>query len=164
MRMFYTECMKKYKFRFSTLILCIFALGLALCAAGLGLNIYRLLTQGAQSPYEWMQYIILFFVSILLAVIIVSMFIKSQYVITERKLIVQFGIIRTKYDITKISSVHLFQGAGKLAVYFSDNKYTAVVIKECYFDDFIKELTSKNEKIGFSFSTAEEEDELKKKK
>ena len=31
-------------------------------------------------------------------------------------------------------------------------------------DDFIKTLTEKNDKIGFSFSTKEEEDEIKKKK
>lgn len=162
--MFYTESMKKYKFRFSTLILCVFALGLALCAAGLGLNIFRFVSQGAETPYEWMQYLILLFVSILLAVIIIAMLIKSQYVITETQLIVQFGIIRSKYEIAKITSVHLFKGAGKLAVYFKDNKYTAIVIKEQEYDDFVQTLTSKNEKIGFSFSTAEEEDELKKKK
>ena len=39
-----------------------------------------------------------------------------------------------------------------------------IVIKDAYYDDFVRELIERNERIGFSFSTAEEENEFKKKK
>ena len=63
-------------------------------------------------------------------------------------------------------SVHLFRGSNKLAVYFDDfkTKYVVIVVKEKWYDDFIKTLTARNERIAFSFSTAEEEEEVKRKK
>lgn len=141
----------------------IFVLGLVLCAGGFALNLLRLLKYGAEDLYAWISYGILFFVSVFLTVIIISMLIRSQYVVTDKQLIMQFGIIRSKYELNKIASVHLFQGAKKLAVYFDDNRYMAIVVKDAWYDDFVKTLTEKNPSIGFSFSTAEEENELKKK-
>lgn len=155
--------MKKYPFRFSKLMIFIFVLGLILCVGGFALNLMRLLSYGAEDAYGWISYVLLFFVSVFLAVIIISMLIRSQYVINDQYLIMQFGIIRSKYELKKIASVHLFQGAKKLAVYFDDNRYMAIVVNDAWFDDFVKTLTDKNPPIGFSFSTAEEEDELKKK-
>lgn len=157
---------KVYKFKFSPLMLALFGVGLALCAAGIGLNIWRIITQGASDAYAWLQYILLFFVSIFLAVLIVAMLIKSQYAVTEQYLVMQFGIIKTKYEIKKICSVHLFKGANRLTVYFDDyqTKYVSIVVKEMWYDDFVKTLLEMNDKIGFSFSTKEEEDEIKRKK
>ena len=40
----------------------------------------------------------------------------------------------------------------------------AIVIKESLYETFVKDLLSRNERIVFTFSTAEEENELKKKK
>ena len=104
--------------------------------------------------------------SIALAVIIVAMLVRSEYVLTDKKLTLVFGLIRFGYELEKIRSVHLFKGANKLAVYFDDEKtrYMVIVIKDAYYDDFVRELIERNERIGFSFSTAEEENEFKKKK
>ncbi len=160
------KSVKVYKFKFSAVMIALFCAGLALCAAGIGLNIWRIITQGADDAYAWLQYILLFFVSIFLAVLIIAMLVKSQYAITDKHLVMQFGIIKTKYELDKICSVHLFKGANRLTVYFDDyqTKYVSIVVKEIWYDDFIKTLTEKNDKIGFSFSTKEEEDEIKKKK
>ena len=62
--------------------------------------------------------------------------------------------------------MHLFKGANKLVVYFEDakSKYMAIVIKDTLYETFVKDLLSRSERIAFSFSTAEEEEEFKKKK
>lgn len=162
--MFYTDVMKKYKFRFTTLILILLWVTIVLCVAAFGWNIYRFTQTGANSVYEWIQYGILFFTSVFFAALIVSILIRSQYILTEKQLITQFGFIRSKYEIANITSVHLFKGAGKLAVYFNDNKYMVIVVKPEWYEEFIREIMQRNDKIGFSFSTAEEEEEIKKKK
>lgn len=159
---------KKYPFKFSAAMLILFCAALLLCVAGFALTTWRFanfLAGGADSLYGWMQYFILYFVSVALAVLIAAMLIKSEYVITEKHLILRFGVIKTTYEIKNIFSVHLFQGARKLAVYFDDfkTKYTVIVVKESWYDDFIQTLTAQKPSIGFSFSTAEEEDEIKKK-
>lgn len=157
---------KTYKFRYSPLMYALFALLLALCAAGFALTTWRVIANGADDAYTWLQYILLYFVSVFLAVILIAMLIKSQYILTDHDLILQFGLIRNRYEIEKISSVHLFKGANKLAVYFDEyqTKYIVIVVKDSWYDDFVKTLLEKNEKIGFSFSTAEEEEDAKKKK
>ncbi len=160
---------KVYPFQFSLLLLALAVLGLALCAAGIGLTTWQLvraLLGGAPSAYECITYALMYFVSVLLAVILISMLICSRYVLTEDTLILQFGVIRQKFEIKKICSVHLFKGAKKLAVYFDDyhTKYIVIVVKEIWYDDFVRELTARNERVEFTFSSAEEEDAFKKKK
>ena len=159
---------KRYPFKFSPLMLGLFLLGLMLCFAGFGLTtwrFYNFLQDGGDSIYGWIQYVLLYFVSTFLAVLIIAMLIRSQYLITDKHLIMQFGIIRSKYELKTVYSVHLFKGSNKLAVYFDDfqTKYMVIVVKDSWYDDFVQTLLERNPSIGFSFSTAEEEDEIKKK-
>ncbi len=160
---------KRYPFRFSPVMIVLFVIGLVLCAAGFGLTLWRFLAFLEEDPgsvYGWMQHIILFFVCIFLAVLIIAMLIRSQYVITDRLLITRFGLIRSKYEIKSICSVHLFKGLDKLAVYFDDfqTKYIVIVVKPVWYEDFVRTLIDRKPSIGFSFSTPEEEEEIKRKK
>lgn len=158
-----------FRFRFTGVMLALLALLLALCAAGIGLTTWQFVDflQGdISSAYDWLKYLLLYLVCILLAVIVVAMLIKSQYVITENALITQFGIIRSRYEIRKIYSVRLLRGSNKLAVYFDDfkTKYIIIVVKETWYDGFVQALLARNERIEFDFITAEEEQDWKKKK
>lgn len=165
-----TVC-KKFPFRFTPVMLVFFSLGLMLCAAGFALTLWRFLrflkegAFGSGAAYGWIQYILLFFVSIFLAALIIAMLISSCYIITEKHLVVRFGFIRQKFAISGIYSVHLFKGMNKLAVYFDDfqTKYTVIVIKDQRYEEFVKALLEQKPTIGFSFSTPEEEEEFKKK-
>ncbi len=160
----------RYKFRFSILILCVLGAGLALCLAAIGLTTWQLadfLQAGSPgSAAQWLKFALLYLVSGSLAVIIIALLIRSEYLLTGKELVLAFGFIRMRYPLESILSVHLFKGAGKLAVYFSDekNKYMAIVIRESLYETFVKDLLSRSERIAFSFSTAEEEEEFKKKK
>lgn len=158
---------KSFPFRFTPVMIILFLLGLALCVAGFGLTLWRFLgflENDIGSVYGWIEHLILFFVSVFLAVLIVSMLISSKYTVTDEFLILRFGFIRQKYAIKSIYSVHLFKGMGKLAVYFDDfrTKYTVIVVKETWYEEFVRALLEKNPDIGFSFSTPEEEEEIKK--
>ena len=149
-------------------MLVFFIAGLLLSIAGFSLTLWRFLNflkEDISSVYGWLQYIILFFVSVFLALLILSMLIRSQYILTGTHLILQFGVIKQKYELKSIYSIHLFKGLNKLAIYFDDfkTKYTVIVIKDIWYDDFIKTLTERRPGIGFSFSTREEEEEYKKK-
>ena len=156
---------KKYPFKFTPFMLAVFYVALVLCAAGFGLTTWRFigfLGDGADSVYQWIQYVILYFVSVFFSAVIVALLIRSQYVLTEDRLILQFGFIKQKYEIKSIYSVHLFKGLNKLADFRT--KYTVIVVKEIWYDDFVKELMRRKPGIGFSFSTPEEEEEMKNKK
>ena len=162
---------KTYKFRFTPMMIAIFCLGIALCAACFALTTWQFVefVRGIRgeitSAWEWIKYILLYFVSVFLAVLLIAMLVRSRYILTKKRLITQFGIIFSKYEIKKIRSVCLVSGTKKLNVYFDDfkNHFITIVVKEEWYDDFIKTLTSINERIEFDF-TAPENNEGKKKK
>ena len=159
----------KFPFRFSPTMLLVLILLLSLCAAGFGLTLWQFLDflkGDLGSAWEWMKYLLMFLVCGLLFILVVAMLIKSQYLITDGELVLQFGFIRTRYELKKIRSVRHFMGSGRLAVYFDDmkNQYSVIVIKESWFDAFVKALKEKNEDIEFDFTSAEEEEEWKRKK
>ena len=160
---------KRYPFRFSPLITSVLALSLFLCAACFGLSLWQFLDflrGDLSSIYDWIKYALLFLVSIFGAVIVISMLCRSQYCLTEKELIMQFGIIKSRYEIKKIFSLQLLNGSKKLAVYFDDfkTKYMIIVVKEMWIDDFIKALLERKPGIEFSFSTAEDENQKPKQK
>lgn len=161
---------QKFPFKFTPLMIAVFCLLLALCVAGVALTTWQFIgfLKGSDlsSVWEWLKYVLMYLVCGLLAVLVTAMLIKSQYIITENKLILQFGVIRSTYELKKIYSVRYFKGSGRLAVYFDDYKtqYTIIVVKESWYEAFVKALQERNEKISFDFTTAEEEANWKKKK
>jgi hypothetical protein len=162
---------KTYKFRFSPMMIAVFCIGIVLCAVCFALTSWQFVefvigVRGdISSVWEWIKYILLYFVSVFLSLLLIAMLIRSRYIITERRLITQFGIIFSKYEIKKIRSVCLVSGTKKLNVYFDDfkSRFITIVVKEEWYDDFIKTLTSINEKIEFDFTDPENNDRKKKK-
>lgn len=164
--------LKIYKFRFSPLMIAVFALGIALCAVCFSLTSWQFiefvrgLRGDISSAWEWLKYLLIYFVCIFLAIQLIAMLIRSRYVITEKLLISQFGMVSSKHEISQIHSVGLLNGSKKLNVYFDDMKtrFITIVVKEEWYDDFIKTLTSINERIEFDFLATDEERGGKKKK
>ena len=162
---------KTYKFRFSPMMIAVFCIGIVLCAVCFALTSWQFVefvigVRGdISSVWEWIKYILLYFVSVFLSLLLIAMLIRSRYIITERRLITQFGIIFSKYEIKKIRSVCLVSGTKKLNVYFDDfkSRFITIVVKEEWYDDFIKTLTSINEKIEFDFTDPENNDRKKEK-
>ncbi len=156
--------MKKYPFVFSKSMYAVFALGLLLCGAGIAVSIYRLVVGSVTTAYDWIGFVVMVLACLFLGALIISMLIRTVYTVDEEYFTLHLGFVRNRYPLNEIISVHLFEGAGKLAVYFQGNRYSAIVIKREQFDDFIHALTTANDKIGFSYSTAEEEEQFKNKK
>ncbi len=159
-----------FPYRLTPLFIALCVLGFVLCAASIAFSTWQFvdfLRNGVlTSPYDWLKFILWYGASIGLTVFVAGMLIRSRYTLTDDELIMQLGLIKQRFQLKKIYSVHLFRGAKKLAVYFDDfhTDYIAIAIAEEQFDDFVRELTARNPRIGFTFSTAEEEAEFKKKK
>lgn len=158
-----------FKFRFSPLMIALLCGLLALCAASFALTTWQFigfLKGDISSPYEWLKYILLYLVSVLLFILIAAMLIRSRYVVTDKELIQQFGLIKSKFALSKIYSVRRFQGTHKLVVYFDDfkSKFTVIVVKEAWYDEFVRALADRNTRITYDFTTAEEEQNWKNEK
>lgn len=151
--------MKVFKFKFSRLTSACIYLGLVLAAAAFAVNTYLVFADGIQSAanafYPVLQYTLMYFVCVLLAVVLVSLLVSSYYAVDGGTLKTSFGIIKSKYDIEKIESVILDRTTNKLSVYFEDQTFIVIVVNSDWYGDFTDALIKANEKISFSIKSKE---------
>ena len=143
---------------FSRLIIILSVAAILVAAGGgIGWTIYRIVDIGFQTVLLGIQYVVLLLVSALIIVVFVSLLIRSCYKITDKEIVLWFGIIKSSYKIAEIESVHLFTKTNKLVVYFKNERYTVIVVKPEWNNEFIKDLLSKNEKIRYDVSTTDKD-------
>ncbi|HIY45202.1 MAG TPA: PH domain-containing protein [Candidatus Borkfalkia excrementipullorum] len=147
--------MKTYKFRFSKLVIILCCVALAAALAAIGYTIYRIYRYGFSSPLLVIQHVTILVVAVLAIVIFAALLIRSVYKITDKEIILWFGIIKQTFKIAEIESIHLFTKTNKLVIYFKDEKYTVIVVKPEWYNEFTKEILARNSKIRYDVSTTD---------
>ncbi|MBE7087029.1 MAG: hypothetical protein E7369_01865 [Clostridiales bacterium] len=139
--------MKKFRFNYPTVVWVLIALVCLLSVAGLVWNIYNLIYFFPISVVKTVGYIIIVLLNGALSVVAISLVVYGRYVIKDGYIYACFGIIRTKYEIADVVEVAYFKKTDKLVVYFSDAKYTVIVISPTDYDEFVSEIRKINKKI-----------------
>lgn len=155
--------MKDFKFKLSRTAVILSLLAVLLSLGGVGLTVYRIIKFGFPSFIIALQHVVMLIVCALLLVIFIGLLTRSFYRITDKEIVLRFGIIKSTYKIEEITSVHLFTKTNKLVIYFKNDTYTVIVVKPQWHNDFIKCLTSKNDKIRYDVSYTEKEDDTEDK-
>ena len=145
-----------FRFHFSPLLLTVLVAGVILCAACIALTTYQLvefIKADPSSVYGWLKYILMYVASILLLVILSAILIRTQYIVTDDEMILQYGIVKSKYKLKSIYAVEILEKSNKLIVYFNEfkTKYSVIAVKEEWCGEFVKTLQDKNEKIEVDF-------------
>lgn len=159
--------MKTYKYKFTKLITAFIWVGIALSVAAFALNTYFVIADGtgsaANALYPILRYVLMYFVSGAAFVLLISLIFSSYYAISGTKFKTSFGIIKSNYDIGKIESVVLDRKTKKLSVYFNDENFIVIVVKEEWYEDFIEELLKANNKIEYTINSKENDIDEEKK-
>lgn len=146
--------MKKYNFKFSKTTKIFIYLGLALAAAAFAVNTYFLATDGlgnaANVVYPILRYTLMYFVSVLLTVTLISLLLASYYTIDGTTLKTSFGIVKSKYDVAKIETVLLDRNTEKLTVYFDGGEYIVIAVNTDWYESFVDDLIKANPKISYT--------------
>lgn len=150
--------MKTYKFKFSKLVLFLCFLALAVALAAIAFTIYRIHLYGFSSPTLVIQHVAILIIAVLAIIIFVSLLIRSVYKITDKEIVLWFGIVKQVFKIADIESIHLFTKTNKLVIYFKDDKYTVIVVKPEWYNEFTKEIIARNDKIRYDVSTTDKDD------
>lgn len=148
--------MKKFNFKFSKTILVFIYIGIALAVVAFGVNTYYIIAHGVGTEdkvYPIVRYVLMYFVSALLFVVLVSLKIASYYTVDEKYLKTSFGVIKSKYEIAKIETILLDRTNNKLSVYFEDKSFIVIVVKDEWYEDFTDEILKVNPKIEFSIKS-----------
>lgn len=160
----------KFRYKFSKPITALIYISIALCFVGAGINIFLIITgdvkSAANPAYPIIQYTLMFLIPAALLIILVSLLISSYYSIEDKYFKTSFGIIKSKYEISDIETVILDRTTNKLSVYFKNNSFIVVVVKDEWYNEFIDALCKANRNISFSIKSKEnsgDKDDKKKK-
>ena len=127
---------------------------LILCSIGIGLSVWRITKNGVRDIGEVLKSPFLILICIFCIVVVISLLIRSQYVVTEEFFIIKFGFIQNKYPIHEITSLLLNTDTQKLTVYMGEQYFVAIVNPQ-WNNDLVQALRKVNPDVEFSFTLAE---------
>ena len=156
---------KCFRFQFTPVVLLMSAAALLVCALGIALSVYNIFKSGLHSFTDFLKYPFLILISIALAVIVVALLIKSQYIVDDKNFTTQFGLIKSKCALKDITSVVLDRDTNKLTVYMGE-AYSVLSVQPSWNEDFVRALLKGNPSIDYSYTIREnnpDEDDKKKK-
>lgn len=142
-------------------------LGMVVCAVGFGVNTFYLITNGVKSAadpvYPILQYVLMYFVTVVLFALLFSILLFSSYIIDGKTFKTKFGFITSKYDVEKIENITLDRKTNKLTVTFSNGEFMVIVVKQEWYEQFIDELMKANNKIEYTINSVENDGTQDKK-
>ena len=160
--------MKKFKYKFSRLTYWLIIAGIALSVAGFGLNLFVCIKNGISSAvdpvYPIIQYTLMFAVTIALFAILLSILISSYYLVDKENIVTSFGFIKSNYKIKDIETIELDRNTNKLSVYFSNDTFVVIVVKEEWYSQFVQAILDINPKIEYSIKSKENTSDNKEDK
>lgn len=141
--------------------------GMVLCSVGFAVNLYYCIVNGARNAvdpvYPILQYVLMFFVTIVLFALLLSILLFSCYIVDGKTFKTKFGFITSKYDVEKIYEVTLDRKTNKLTVTFENGEFIVIVVKQEWYNDFIDAVLKANPKIEYSINSLENDKKDDKK-
>ena len=145
---------KVFPFRHNTVSVLLCVLALLLCAAGIGMSVYRIIAEGLGDFNKVLQSPFLILVCLFCAAIIISILVKSEFIIANGELITRFGFIKSRLPISTITKMEHDRGTHKLTVYCGE-EYSVFTLKKEWEDDIVHEICTVNKDISLSFTMTE---------
>ncbi len=145
---------KYFSYQFTKTMLFLAVAVVLLCLAGIGLSVYRIVAFGVHSFSEALQSPFLIAICAFGIVLMISILARSRYGVNKTHYITQFGFIRSKYPIEKITSLCLDTETKKLTVYIGE-EFSVLSLDEKWQDEFIAALREVKPEIEFTFTLAE---------
>lgn len=142
--------MKRFKLKFETKYVILTYIGLAICAAGFALNLWRCIKHGGFTDfYTSLQYIIIGVVTVFAPVLLLCVIYNSKYILTETEFITSFGFIRSKFPIAEMTSLIYDAEKCSLAIYTGES-YMVFKLSPEWQREFIDYLREKNKKLLYN--------------
>ncbi len=153
--MLYNLVMKIFKYKFSKLIYTLIGIILALSAAGFAITLWQAIdfgTDTANPTFTIIRYALMFFVTVALAVILISLLVSSYYAVDGdgRTIKTSFGFIKSVYKIDDIDMISLDRATNKLTVVFKNEQFIVIVVKESWYEEFVQAILDVNPGIEYN--------------
>ena len=148
---------KYFKYRFTPLILVLAIAVIILFIGGIALSAWRIAKEGIHGVSDVLKSPFLIAICIFGIVVVISILIRSRYIVTQDTFTTQFGIIKSKFQIQNFTSVLLDTDNRKLTVYMGE-EFFVVTTNPAWNNDFVQALREAKPDLTFSFTLTEKED------
>jgi hypothetical protein len=118
------------------------------------MSVYRIIAEGIEDFTKALQSPFLILICLFCATVIISILVKSEFIVENGELITRYGIIKSRLPIATITSMEHDRPAHKLTVYCGE-EYTVFTLKQEWEDELVRELCAVNPDIDFSFALTE---------
>ena len=145
---------KIFKFRFTPLMIALACSALALCVAGVGVSIWRIVNEGIHEFGDLLKSPLLIAISLFGVILVIALLIRSRYLITKEHFIMQLGLIKSKYALKDITSLLLDTDTHKLTVYMGEEFFVVTTNPE-WNNDLVQAIREVNPNVEFSFTLAD---------
>ena len=152
-----------FKIQFPNFIFALSIAVFALCGVGIALSLWRMQKFGIHGFTDVIKYPFLIAVCVFCIVLMICVLAKSQYLVCEDKLITQYGFIKSKFEISKITALTLDIQTQKLTVHFGEEFLVLRVCAE-WQEKLVRAILAVNPDIDYSFTLASLPDEDNHKK
>ncbi len=144
--------MKKFPYKFTTFLKCMFSLGILLAISVIVLNIFKFAKSEVVDSYSYITLICTVVVAIFTIVLILSIVFYSRFIIDDTTLTIRWGLIKHQFKIVSITKLVKLDASNKIILYYNSDNFMYVYINSEIFDEFSKELVSKNKDIIIEYT------------
>ena len=149
--------MKTFPIKFPLSVILLGVAVIILCIASVAISIMQIFTLGINGIIDVLKYPFLIAISVFGIALMISMFIKSQYLVSDTLFVSQFGFIKSKTEIKSITSIVLDTDTQKLTLYFGE-EFTVLSFTKDWNEDFVRALLDVNPDIKYSFTSSNTEE------
>lgn len=151
-----------FPFRFTKAMLALSVAALFLCALGGVVSVFRIVKYGVNGFNDFIRYPFLILVCILGILLIVCLLFKSEYVLSDKYLHSNFGLIRSKIELKNVTAIVADLQEEKITVYMGES-YFVMLLKKTDAQDFSKAILESNPDIDFSYTMTDDKPNEKDK-
>ncbi len=145
---------KKFKIKFSPLIIGLCIAIYALCIVGAVLSVWRIIRFGVHNFSDALQSPFLIAVCVFCIVLVTSILLSSEYVVDDTYFISKYGFIKSKFLIKDITAIVFDTDAQKPTVYFGEQFIVVTTLQSCN-EALIRALLTVNPDIDYSFTLSD---------
>ncbi len=145
---------KYFKITFSKLIYLLIVGIILLCAASIFVSVRQIVRFGVTGFADYLKYPLLILISLFCIAVVLSMLVKSQYVVNKQHLISYYGFIKSRFPVQNITSMLLDTDTKKLTIRFGE-QFIVLNMHYDWSEQFIRALLDAKPEIDYSFTMAE---------
>ena len=141
--------MKKFRYKYPVWMKIVVIAAIVLASASFTVNVYRLV-----KAFDYMSSAVAVVISVVAAALFSSMLISSNYTVTDKELVLNWGFLKNRFPLSSVKKIVLEQTKEKLILYYNEENFFILNARTVDYADLVDEMRKKNDKIVFEFTSS----------